>query len=97
MNFSPCADEPSRGQNVPGGVCIITKKLPERVGLCKRWNDFMTPVGEASRLPSQAIFDTDQVYFMRVNGNKMMVKSPGVIVPMTGQTSIVEFELVKAD
>jgi Lipocalin-like domain len=46
---------------------------------------------------SQAIFDTDRVYFLRVNGNKMMVKSPGVIVPMTGQTSVVEFELVKAD
>ena len=46
---------------------------------------------------SQAIFGTDRVYFMRVEGNKMMVKSPSVIVPMTGATSIVEFELVKAD
>ena len=46
---------------------------------------------------SQAIFDTDRVYFIRVDGDKMMVKSPGVIVPMTGATSIVEFELVKAD
>jgi hypothetical protein len=46
---------------------------------------------------SQAIFDTDRVYFIRVDGNKMMVKSPGVIVPMTGETSVVEFELVKAD
>ena len=46
---------------------------------------------------SQAIFDTDRVYFMRVDGNKMMVKSPGVIVPMTGATSVVEFDLVKAD
>jgi len=46
---------------------------------------------------SQAIYDTDRVYFIRVNGNKMMVKSPGVIVPMTGQTSVVEFELVKSD
>jgi hypothetical protein len=46
---------------------------------------------------SQAIFDTDRVYFIRVDGSKMMVKSPGVIVPMTGATSIVEFELVKAD
>ena len=46
---------------------------------------------------SQAIFDTDRVYFIRVDGNKMMVKSPSVIVPMTGATSIVEFELVKAD
>jgi hypothetical protein len=46
---------------------------------------------------SQAIFDTDRVYFMRVEGDKMKVKSPGVIVPMTGAKSIVEFELVKAD
>jgi hypothetical protein len=46
---------------------------------------------------SQAIFDTDRVYFVRVNRNKMMVKSPGVVVPMTGQTSVVEFELVKSD
>ena len=46
---------------------------------------------------SQAIFGTDRVYFMRLDGNKLMVKSPGVIVPMTGATSIVEFELVKAD
>ena len=46
---------------------------------------------------SQAIFDTDRVYFIRVDGNKMMVKSPGVIVPMTGATSIVEFELVRSD
>jgi hypothetical protein len=46
---------------------------------------------------SQAITGTDRVYFMRVNGDKLMVKSPGVIVPMTGQTSVVEFELVKAD
>jgi hypothetical protein len=46
---------------------------------------------------SQALFDTDRVYFIRVSGDRMMVKSPGVIVPMTGQTSIVEFELVKAD
>jgi hypothetical protein len=46
---------------------------------------------------SQAIFDTDRVYFIRANGNKLMVKSPGVIVPMTGQTSVVEFDLVKSD
>jgi Lipocalin-like domain len=46
---------------------------------------------------SQAIFDTDRVYFIRAAGNKMTVKSPGVIVPMTGKTSVVEFELVKAD
>jgi hypothetical protein len=46
---------------------------------------------------SQAITGNDRVYFMRVDGDKLMVKSPGVIVPMTGAKSIVEFELVKAD
>jgi len=46
---------------------------------------------------SEAINNTDRVYLMRVNGNKLMVKSPGVIVPMTGATSVVEFEMVKAD
>ena len=46
---------------------------------------------------SQAIFDTDRVYFIRVDGDKMSVKSPGVIVPMTGETSILEFDLVRAD
>lgn len=45
---------------------------------------------------SQAIFDTDRVYFIRVDGNKMSVKG-NVIVPMTGQTSVVEFELVKSE
>jgi hypothetical protein len=46
---------------------------------------------------SEAINSTDRVYFMRVDGNKLMMKSPGVIVPMTGATSVVEIELVKAD
>jgi hypothetical protein len=46
---------------------------------------------------SQAITGTDRVYFMQIKDNKLMVKSPGVIVPMTGATSVVEFELVKAD
>jgi hypothetical protein len=45
---------------------------------------------------SQAIFDTDRVYFIRVDGNKMTVTGR-VVVPMTGATSIVEFDLVKAD
>jgi hypothetical protein len=45
---------------------------------------------------SQAIFDTDRIYFIRVDNNKMTVTGR-VIVPMTGATSIVEFEMVKAD
>jgi hypothetical protein len=47
--------------------------------------------------PFEAINNTDRVHLMRVDGKKLMAKSPGVIVPMTGATSIVEFELVKAD
>jgi hypothetical protein len=46
---------------------------------------------------SQAITGTDRVYFVRLEGDKLRMKSPGVIVPMTGATSIVEIELVKAD
>ena len=46
---------------------------------------------------SQAITGSDRVYFMRVEGNKLMVKSPGVVVPMTGATSVVEFDLVRAN
>jgi Lipocalin-like domain len=46
---------------------------------------------------SQALTGTERVYFMRVEGNKLTMKSPGVIVPMTGKTSIIEIELVKAD
>ena len=46
---------------------------------------------------SQAITGTDRVYLMKVEGDKLTMKSPGVIVPMTGKTSIVEIELVKAD
>jgi hypothetical protein len=33
---------------------------------------------------------------MQVEGNKLIMKSPGVIVPMTGATSIVDIELTKA-
>jgi Lipocalin-like domain len=46
---------------------------------------------------SQAIFDTDRVYYIRGFGDKLIVKSPGVIIPMTGQMSVVEFELLKVD
>jgi len=46
---------------------------------------------------SQAITGMDRVYFARVDGGKAVFKSPGVIVPMTGAMSVVEFEMVKAD
>jgi hypothetical protein len=34
---------------------------------------------------------------MRVDGAKLAMKSPGVIEPMTGVTSAIDIELVKAD
>jgi hypothetical protein len=42
---------------------------------------------------SQAITGMDRPYFVRVD----VFKSPGVIVPMTGAISVVEFDMVKAD
>jgi hypothetical protein len=46
---------------------------------------------------SEAINGNDRVYFMRMDGDRLMMKSPDVIVPMTGLPSVVEIELVKAD
>lgn len=40
---------------------------------------------------------TNRCYFMKVDGNKLTMKSPGVIEPMTGITSALVIELVKAD
>jgi hypothetical protein len=54
------------------------------------------PTAHVDAASSQAIFDTDRTYFLRVSGEKMTVTG-SVIVPMTGQTSVVEFELVKSD
>jgi hypothetical protein len=46
---------------------------------------------------NEAINNTDRVYFMRVNGNKLTVKSPGVINPATGATIVIESEHLKVD
>jgi lipocalin-like protein len=46
---------------------------------------------------SSALPGTDRVYFMKVEGNKLTMRSPGVIEPMTGVTSALVIELVKAD
>ena len=46
---------------------------------------------------SQAITGDDRVFFIRVEDNRLVMKSPGVVVPMTGATSSVEIELMQAD
>jgi hypothetical protein len=45
---------------------------------------------------SQAIVGNNRVYFVRVDGDKITFKSPGVIVPMTGKLSVVEFEMTRS-
>jgi Lipocalin-like domain len=46
---------------------------------------------------NQALTGTDRVFFVRVDGNRMTFKSPSVVVPMTGLTSVVQLEFVKTD
>lgn len=46
---------------------------------------------------SEALNGAERVYFLRVDGNKLLMTSPGVIVPMTGALSSVEIELVKSE
>jgi Lipocalin-like domain len=69
------------------GMYVTTDQTP----------DGMKLTAHVDTASSEALNGTDRVYFMRVDGNKLMMKSPGVIVPMTGALSIVEIELVKAD
>ena len=46
---------------------------------------------------SEALIGNDRIYFLRVEGAKLLMKSPSVIVPMTGALSVVDIELERAD
>lgn len=46
---------------------------------------------------SEALNGTERVYFMRIDGNRLQMKSPGVIVPITGKLSVVDIELERAE
>jgi hypothetical protein len=46
---------------------------------------------------SEAINGTERVFFERVDGNEMIVKSPLALVPTTGLKSAVELHYVKAE
>ncbi len=46
---------------------------------------------------NQALAGTDRVLFARVEGDKLTLKSPAIVIPTTGQTSVVQLEFVKAD
>ena len=45
---------------------------------------------------SQAIVGNDRPYFVRVDGDKITFKSSGAVVPMTGKTSVVEFQMTRS-
>jgi hypothetical protein len=46
---------------------------------------------------NQAIVGTDRVFYMGVEGNKLTLKSPAMVIAMSGSTSVVQLEFVKAD
>jgi hypothetical protein len=46
---------------------------------------------------NQALTGTTRVFYMRVDGNKLTLKSPGVVIPTSGLTSVVQLDLVKVD
>jgi hypothetical protein len=46
---------------------------------------------------NQAINGTNRVFFTRVDGNKLSLKSPAIVIPTTGLKSVVQLEFVKAD
>ena len=69
------------------GKYVTGEQTPDGIKLTSR-------VDAAS---SEALNNTDRMYFIRANGDRLFFKSPGVIVPMTGATSVVEFEMVRAD
>ena len=45
----------------------------------------------------QALANTDRVYFMKINAGKLSVKSAPIVIPMTGEKAVVEYEMVKAE
>jgi hypothetical protein len=59
--------------------------------------DGIRTIAPADAASSQVTTGTDRVSFMRVGSNKLMMKSPGVIIPVTGMASGVGIELVKVD
>lgn len=46
---------------------------------------------------NQGIHGAKRVLFLRVDGNRLVAKSPAIVVPTTGQTSVVQLEFVKAE
>jgi hypothetical protein len=43
---------------------------------------------------NEAFVDTDRLFFMRVDGERLKLKSPSVVIP-SGSTSVVRLEFAK--
>ena len=59
-------------------------------------SDGIKIIAHVDTASSQAIVGNDRVYLVRGEGDKVTFRSPGVIVPMTGKTSVVEFEMTRS-
>jgi Lipocalin-like domain len=46
---------------------------------------------------NQALDGTDRIVFVHVEENKLTIRSPAIVIPTTGQTSVIETEFMKAD
>jgi hypothetical protein len=46
---------------------------------------------------NQALTGTNRVLYARIDGNKMSMKSPTLVVGTSGVTSVIQIEYVKAD
>lgn len=46
---------------------------------------------------NQALVGTTRVFYVRVEGDKLLLKSPAIVVPTTGLLSVVELEFVKTN
>lgn len=46
---------------------------------------------------NQGITGTNRILFARVDGDKLMLKSPSIVIPTTGLTSVVELQFAKAE
>jgi hypothetical protein len=62
--------------------------------------DVFRPVGNGKfpyAASNQALTGTNRVFYARLDGNKMTLKSPTLVVGTSGVTSVVEIEYVKAE
>jgi hypothetical protein len=65
--------------------------------LAEQTPDGIKVIAHVDAAPNEAINNTDRVYFARVSGNRLMVKSSSVANPATGAMVVTEGEYVKVN